>query len=99
MSANPPPPAGSVLAIRSKKARLTKGTCPLCRTMMLVGTRIVLLPGLGWCHFKCHHDRMPPAYPDAAELRQGIRARAPAKRPDRPRREETGPLQLELEPW
>jgi hypothetical protein len=65
------PSVGSVRAIRSKKARLTKGTCPLCRTMMMCGTRIVLLPDIGWCHAKCHREQRPSPYRDIAEILKG----------------------------
>lgn len=45
------------LATRAKKARRTKGRCPLCRTVMVTGTYIVLLPGLGWAHATCAAGR------------------------------------------
>lgn len=41
------------LAIRAMKARRTKGRCPLCRGLLVTGTYIALLPGLGWAHSSC----------------------------------------------
>jgi hypothetical protein len=41
------------LAIRAMKARRTKGRCPFCEAVMVVGVYIVLIPGAGWAHSRC----------------------------------------------
>lgn len=46
-----------IRARRAMKARRTKGRCPICRTVMVTGAYIVLLPGTGWAHSKCAADK------------------------------------------
>lgn len=102
------PDVSAMRVIRSKKARLTKGRCPLCHSPLKVGTRIVLVPTVGWCHAKCFDQQRRPMFLNTAELLekyknvdsaelarshvQRFRGRPLPRSPD-------GSVQLELESW
>lgn len=45
-------------AVRVKKARTTGGTCPRCRTTLILGQQIGLV-GERWVHVACILGRQP----------------------------------------
>ena len=52
--------ATPMLASRTTKARRTNGSvCGLCRTVIIQGQQIGLVPGRGWLHAACIIRRQP----------------------------------------
>ena len=51
-------------ATRVKKARRTRGHCPLCQCPLVTGQYIALLPGLGWAHSACVARRIANSQPE-----------------------------------